>query len=270
MTAGVASQSDLAVFRSLRRRGLMVSAGWLAGFAAVALCAADLQIPLDQVGRGVQRLGGFLAAMWPPNTGGRLPQILQALAETVAMALAATFIGAVVATPFAMLGSKALVPNAIIHFLVRRLLDVFRGVPALVWALILISALGLGPLAGVLALALEDAPRFAKLFAEATENADARPREAIKAAGGSWLAGLRYGLLPQTAPIWASQCLYFLEVNLRAAAVLGIVGAGGIGGALAERIRVFAFDQAIFIAGIYIVCVAGLDFISGQLRKRLQ
>jgi phosphonate transport system permease protein len=259
----------LALAAALRRRSLRAFSGWIAGAAILAWFCFDLGLSLDQFERGVGKLGEFLAVMWPPSDGGVLPRILRALGVTFAMAFAGTVIGAAVGAPLGVMGAKTIVQNPVFHFLLRRFFDVFRGVPALVWGLILISALGLGPLAGVLALALEDAPRFAKLFAEAIENADQRPSEAVRAAGGGPFAVFRFGLLPQTVPIWTSQVLYFLERNFRAAAILGIVGAGGIGFELSERIRIFAFDEVLFIIILYLICVAILDFASAQLRRRM-
>jgi phosphonate transport system permease protein len=139
-----------------------------------------------------------------------------------------------------------------------------------VWALIFVAAFGLGPFGGVLALAAADIPSLSKLFAEALENGDPGPVEGTRAAGVSPLLELRFGLAPQMAPIMASQCLYFLESNFRNAAVLGIVGAGGIGFELEERIRVFAFDQLAFIILLYIVAVSLLDTASGWLRRTLR
>ncbi|MBI1338921.1 phosphonate ABC transporter, permease protein PhnE [bacterium] len=250
-------------------RRMIVAVGWVLGLAIFVLLLRDLGLSFDQFGRGVEKLGRFFSAMWPPSDGGQLPRILRSLAETFAMAFLGTFLGAVAAVPLGLLGAKTIVGQAVIHFLLRRSFDVFRGIPALVWALILISALGLGPLAGILALALEDAPRMAKLFAETIENADERQKEGVRSTGASSLAVLRFGLAPQVAPVWASQMLYFLERNFRSAAVLGIVGAGGIGFELEERIRIFAFDEVIFIVLIYMVCVAMLDFGSQRLRMRL-
>ncbi len=149
------------------------------------------------------------------------------------------------------------------------LLDLFRGVPALVWALILVSAFGLGPFPGVCALALADTPHLAKLFAESIEGVDRRPIDGVRSTGASPLSVIRLALLPQVAPMMASQCLYYLESNFRHAAVLGIVGAGGIGFELEERIRIFAFDQVVFIIALYMICVAALDTVYQQLRSRL-
>ncbi|MDZ4052722.1 MAG: ABC transporter permease subunit, partial [Phenylobacterium sp.] len=171
--------------------------------------------------------------------------------------------------PLGVIGAKTVVSNPALHFAFRRFLDIFRGVPALVWALILVSAFGLGPFAGVVALALADIPNLAKLFSEALENSDPKPIEGVRSAGASPLAVMRFGLAPQFAPVATSQTLFFLEGNFRNAGVLGIVGAGGIGFELDERIRIFAFDEVAFIILLYMVAVAGLDTLSRALRNRL-
>jgi phosphonate transport system permease protein len=167
------------------------------------------------------------------------------------------------------LGARNLVSNAAIHFIVRRMMDVFRGIPALVWALILVAAFGLGPLPGVLALAFADIPRLGKLFAEAIESVDRRQRESLQATGATGSLVIRFGMLPQVLPVCLSQCLYYLEQNFRAAAVVGVVGAGGIGFELNERIRIFAFDEVALITILYIVIVGLLDEVSQRLRARL-
>jgi phosphonate transport system permease protein len=230
---------------------------------------ADLDLAPASLFAGLDKLGRFAETSFPPSDGGDLPRILRALAETFAMAFAGTVLAALAALPLGILGAKTVVRQPILHFAFRRILDWFRGVPALVWALILVSAFGLGPFGGVIALALADVPSLTKLFSEAIENCDEKPLDGVRAAGASPLIVLRYGLAPQVTPAMASQCLFFLESNFRNAAVLGIVGAGGIGFELEERIRIFAFDEAVFIIALYMVCVAALDTFSQRLRGRL-
>ncbi|WP_374569881.1 phosphonate ABC transporter, permease protein PhnE [Phenylobacterium sp.] len=237
--------------------------------AAVVQMGRDLDLAPGALMKGTDKLALFLGAMVPPTSGGMLVRIVKALGETFAMAFAGTVLAAVTALPLGVVGAKTIVRNPVAHFVFRRFLDLFRGVPALVWALILVSAFGLGPFAGVVALALADIPHLAKLFAEAIENCDPKPAEGVRAAGAPPLAVMRYSLAPQVTPVIASQCLFFLEGNFRSAAVLGIVGAGGIGFELEERIRIFAFDQAAFIILLYMAGVATLDLISRELRKRL-
>ena len=239
------------------------------GLAVLAKMAADVGFSPMRLITGTGRLGRLLGAMVPPSDGGQFVHILQSLGETLAMAFVGTVLAALAALPLGVLGAKTVVPQPLLHFGFRRVLDLFRGVPALVWALILVSAFGLGPFAGVCALALADIPHLAKLFAEAIENADSKPADGVRSTGASPLGVIRFGLLPQVAPVLASQCLYYLESNFRHAAVLGIVGAGGIGFELEERIRVFAFNVAAFIIILYMLAVAVLDTVSRALRKRL-
>ncbi len=236
--------------------------------ALVKMCV-DLDLAPATLFAGFDKLGRLAGTAIPPSDGGQLPRILRALAETFAMAFAGTVLAALAALPLGVLGAKTFVKQPVLHFAFRRFLDWFRGVPALVWALILVSAFGLGPFGGVIALAFADIPNLAKLFSEAIENGDERPIEGVRSAGVSPLMELRYGLAPQVAPVMASQSLFFLESNFRNAAVLGIVGAGGIGFELEERIRIFAFDEAVFILGLYMICVAVLDTFSQRLRARL-
>ena len=241
----------------------------LLGVAVLAKMAADVGLSPDHLINGMGRLGRLIGAMVPPSSGGQLLHILHALGETLGMAFVGTVLAALIALPLGIVGAKTVVRQPVLHFAFRRCLDLFRGVPSLVWALILVSAFGLGPFAGVCALALAEIPHLAKLFAEAIENADAKPVEGVRSTGVAPLGVIRFGLLPQVAPVIASQCLYYLEANFRHAAVLGIVGAGGIGFELEERIRVFAFDEVAFIILLYMLAVAALDTASRALRKRL-
>jgi phosphonate transport system permease protein len=234
--------------------------------AALVMIAADLDVTPQRLFVGSGKLERFVAAMVPPSAGGDPLRIVRALGETFAMAFSGTVLAALGALPVGLLGAKTVVGQPVLHFAFRRVLDIFRGVPVLVWALVLVAAFGLGPFGGVLALAIADAPRLAKQYAEAIENCDDKPMEGLRAAGAAPSIVLRYGLLPQAAPAVASQTLFCLESNFRHAAVLGIVGAGGIGFELEERIRVFAFDQVAFIVVLYAVCVALLDSVSQRVR----
>lgn len=241
----------------------------LLGLAALVLMAMDVGFTPARLLTGTERMARILGSMFPPQSGGQIGRILKALAETMAMALVGTVLAALAALPLGIVGAKTVVPQPIVHFGFRRFLDFFRGVPVLVWALILVAVFGLGPFAGVVALAIADAPHLAKLFAEAIEGIDQKPIEGVRSTGAGPLKVIRFGLLPQVAPVMASQCLYYLEGNFRHAGVLGIVGAGGIGFELEDRIRVFDFDVAAFIIILYMLAVALLDALSRQLRKRL-
>jgi phosphonate transport system permease protein len=250
------------------RRSARVAAVALILIAFIAMCI-NVDLTPAAFARGFSKMLNLLGGMFPPSANGGEARILGALAKTFAMAVAGTALAVAGALPLGLLGAKTLVRQPVIHFIVRRTFDLFRGIPALVWALMLIVAFGLGTFAGVIALALSDIPRLAKLYAEALENADTRPQEGIRAAGGGAVEAIRFGLMPQVAPIMSSQSLYMLESNFRNAAILGIVGAGGIGFELEERIRIFAFDQVAWIVIAYVICVMALDAVSERIRSRL-
>ena len=242
---------------------------WLAAILLVGVMCHNLDLSFELLVRGFTKLGTLSKAMFPPFANGSELKILQALLVTIAMAASGTILAILVALPLGIVGAKNVVRNSAAHFAIRRSLDFLRGVPVLVWALVMISAFGLGPIAGVIALALADFPHLAKQFAEALENSDTRPPQSILASGGNRLEAIRLGLLPQVVPVMASQSLYTMESNFRHAAILGVVGAGGIGFELEERIRIFAFDQVAWIVVAYVVSVTLLDWLSSQVRSRL-
>jgi phosphonate transport system permease protein len=243
--------------------GLLLVLAWL-----VALCFWFDMTPA-RFGRGMSGLFVILRQMVPPRPGAQWLDILQGLAQSVAMAFLGTVVAAVIALPLGFLGARNVVVNLLAHFSVRRVFDGFRGVDQLIWALAFVRAVGLGPLAGVLAIVAADIWMLAKLFAEAIENADRRQAEAIVAVGGTRLAVIRFGLLPQVLPVLLAQVLYSFESNTRSASILGVVGAGGIGLQIAERIKVRYWDEVSFIIILLLVTVAVIDFISARLRRRL-
>jgi phosphonate transport system permease protein len=196
-------------------------------------------------------------------------QLWQSMLETVAMAYLGTMLGLVFAVPLGFLGARNVVPQPVFRFLTRRLFDGFRGLDQLIWALVFVRAMGLGPVAGILAIAVADMGTLAKLFSEATENVDRRPIEGITSVGAGRLALLRYAYLPQVMPVMISQTLYAIESNAREATILGLVGAGGIGLRLSERIQINAWDQVAYIIVLILLTVALIDTASRYLRTRL-
>ena len=215
---------------------------------------------------GLHQLGWITMMMIPPDPGSSLPLYLRALGETLSIALLGTTLAAVFALPVSLLAAKNIVPTNFIRFPVRRFLDSIRGVDTLIWALVWINVVGLGPFAGVLAIAVSDFGAFGKLFSEAIEGADQKQVEGIRASGGGPLHEIRFGLLPQVLPVIAGQVLYFIESNTRSATIIGIVGAGGIGLQLAEQIRVLEWQKVSFLILMILVAVAAIDWISGKLR----
>jgi phosphonate transport system permease protein len=238
----------------------------LAALALTTFSIWWLGISIEQIGPGLAALAKFVALMFPPSTGGHLQLFLRAMGETLAIAFLGTLTAAILAAPLGLLAAKNTTPSLLLRFLIRRLLDTIRGIDTLIWALVFVGVVGLGPFAGILAMAVSDTGAFGKLFSEAVEATEARERETVVAGGGSkWMAA-RFGLLPQVLPVIASQILFFFESNTRSATIIGIVGAGGIGLQLSEQIRTYDFDQVSFIILLILAAVAAIDWISGKLR----
>jgi phosphonate transport system permease protein len=238
----------------------------LAAFGVFVFGLVDLDFSPSRLFSGLHQLGWIIRMMIPPDPGSSLPAYLSALGETLSIALLGTTIAAILALPVSLLAARNIIPSNIIRFPVRRFLDSIRGVDTLIWALVWINVVGLGPFAGVLAIAVSDFGAFGKLFSEAIEAADKKQVEGICASGGNALHEIRFGLMPQVLPVIAGQVLYFIESNTRSATIIGIVGAGGIGLQLAEQIRVLEWQKVSFLILMILVAVAAIDWISGKLR----
>ena len=238
----------------------------VAAFAVFIFGLVDLDFSPAKLFAGLNQLGWITLMMIPPDPGASLPAYLSALGETLSIALLGTTIAAVVALPFSLLAARNVIPSGWLRFPVRRAFDSIRGVDTLIWALVWINVVGLGPFAGVLAIAISDFGAFGKLFSEAIETADRKQVEGIRASGGNALHEIRFGLMPQVLPVIAGQVLYFIESNTRSATIIGIVGAGGIGLQLAEQIRVLEWQKVSFLILMILVAVAAIDWISSKLR----
>ena len=243
-----------------------VPAVFVAALALFVFGLSELEFSPARMLAGVQQLGWIAMMMIPPDPGSSLPAYLSAMGETLSIALLGTTLAAVFALPVSLLAARNIIPSPWLRFPVRRFLDSIRGVDTLIWALVWINVVGLGPFAGVLAIAVSDFGAFGKLFSEAIESADRKQVEGIRAAGGSPLHEIRFGLMPQVLPVIAGQVLYFIESNTRSATIIGIVGAGGIGLQLAEQIRVLEWQKVSFLILMILVAVAVIDFISSRLR----
>lgn len=190
------------------------------------------------------------------------------MVETVQIALWGTALAVFFGIPFAILSSANVCPQWIVQP-VRRLMDAFRAINEIVFALLFVVAVGLGPLAGVLALAIHNIGIVAKLFSEAVESIDPRPVEGIRATGANRLQEVIFGIVPQVMPLWSSFTLYRFETNVRSATVLGIVGAGGIGQSLYENIRGFQYSETATIVIIIVLTVMLIDMLSARIRRIL-
>lgn len=258
-----------AAFGASPARRAVRAAGWAVFIAWFVGALWWFGFTPQRLWNGLSGLGTIVVLMVPPSPGELWVEILKGVAESVAMAFLGTFMAAIVAVPIGFLGARNVVTSVLWRFSLRRLLDGFRGVDQLIWALAYVRAVGLGPLAGVLAIFTADIAVLAKLYAEAIENAERKQAEGVVASGGGRLSAIRFGILPQVAPVMLAQALYFFESNTRSAAILGVVGAGGIGLQIAERIRVRHWDEVAFIILLMIATVAAIDWLSGRLRRRL-
>jgi phosphonate transport system permease protein len=187
---------------------------------------------------------------------------------TVQIAVWGTALAAVFGVPFAILSAANVSPQWIVQP-VRRLMDACRAINEIVFALLFIVAVGLGPFAGVMALFIHNTGVFSKLYSEAVEAIDPRPVEGIRATGARRLPEVIFGVIPQVIPLWSSFALYRLETNVRSATTLGIVGAGGIGQTLYESIRAFQYAQTAAQMIIVVATVVLMDMLSARLRKAL-
>ena len=194
---------------------------------------------------------------------------LALMGETLLMAYVGTLLGATAALGLCFLASKNVTANTTVVFATRRLLEFSRTVPEMVFALIFVVAFSLGPLPGILALAIHSTGALGKLFAEVVENIDMKPVDGVVSTGGSWLHKVRFAVLPQVASNFASYALLRFEINVRGAAVLGFVGAGGIGQTLLEVIRKFYYADVSALLVMIIATVMLIDALTERVRHKL-
>lgn len=187
---------------------------------------------------------------------------------TVQMAMWGTALAVLIAIPLGLLGARNISP-APVQLVVRRIMDVLRSIPDLVIGTLFVVAVGLGPFAGVMALALNTGGVLGKLFSEAVEAIDRGPVEGVRATGAHPLQEIVWGVIPQVAPLWTSYGLYRFESNSRAATVLGLIGAGGIGQVLFDSLNSFAYSRVAAIALVIVVAVTLIDMLSQAIRSRL-
>jgi phosphonate transport system permease protein len=282
----------VAAFEHDRRRLLVRQR--VQSLAGVVLFSVILAVSLQRSGfmdanigsDPLARIGVFLGRMTPKlqidalladrRTAGSLsswfydlPLWLKAAYQTFEMAALATAIGTVGAVGASFLCARNLMPFSPVRFVVRRSLEAIRTLPELILALMLVAAFGVGPFAGVLALTVSTIGGLGKLFAEINEQVDPRPMEALEASGANRARQIRFGVLPQVLPAYASYALIRLEGNLAAAAALGIVGAGGIGLELQRAISYTEFDTYLAILLLMVGLIFAIDIISEQIRHRL-
>ncbi|MBE0548164.1 MAG: phosphonate ABC transporter, permease protein PhnE [Rubrivivax sp.] len=263
------STTALALLReraAAERPGALYYAGWVAAISLLAWAWQGAEMrPLD-LWRDARNMGTYASDFFPPDFHDwRI--YAKEMVITVHIALWGTVLAVFAAVPMGLLCSSNIAPPWI-HQPVRRLMDACRAINEMVFAMLFIVAVGLGPFAGVLALAVHTTGTLAKLFSEAVEAIDPRPVEGIRATGAHKLVEIVYGVIPQVMPLWLSFTLYRFESNVRSASVVGMVGAGGIGVVLFEVIRSFQYAQTCAVLIILALSVTLIDMLSATLRKR--
>ncbi len=227
-------------------------------------------IPIDfkELAAGLPRVWEFLKGMFPPDWS-RTAVYLKLMLETVGMGISGTFLAIVLAIPLGMLAARNMSHNPIIYNLAKEITNFFRAIPDIVFALIFVVAVGLGPFAGVLALGLNTAGFLGKFYAEAIENVDSRPVEAVEATGARFLQRIGHSIFPQVLPLFNSYNLYILDRNIRYSTIMGLVGAGGIGFELVMTSRMFEYRQMAAMLLIILATIMLLDWLSAYIRKRV-
>ena len=222
--------------------------------------------PLDLI-KDSGNMATYAADFFPPNFS-QWRLFIEEMLVTLQIALWGTTLAVITAIPMALLGSSNLVPSWV-YQPVRRMMDACRAINEMVFAMLFVVAVGLGPFAGVLALWIHTTGILAKLFSEAVESIDPQPVEGIRSTGASALHEILYGVIPQVMPLWISFALYRFESNVRSATVVGMVGAGGIGGVLWEIIRGFQYAETCAVMLIIIATVTCIDLLSARIRRAL-
>jgi len=207
--------------------------------------------------------------MWPPAFSKEIERgVLGKVLESVYIAWIGTVIGAVISLPLSFLAASNVAPR-IVRLPTRQLFNAIRSVPELIVAVILLGVTGLGPWAGALAIGIHSVGTLGKLSSEAIESIDAGPIEAVGAVGGRWVSAMRWAVLPQILPVVVSYWLFRFEINVRASAVLGMIGAGGIGAELVAQLNFRNFPEVGAVLLLTVITVVTIDLLSSAVRRRI-
>ncbi|CAN5703709.1 phosphonate ABC transporter, permease protein PhnE [soil metagenome] len=250
------------------RRRFTLTAVLVALLVATAWSWQALDMGVVVLIEGLGDLFNLLGRMLPPRFAD-LPRIIDLAFETLFMALLGTALAVALSIPLGLLAARNTTPNGAAYALARAVIVLARAVPDLVFALIFVRALGIGPLAGILALGLHSIGMIAKLFADAIEQIDEGPREAVLSAGGTRRQAIATAVLPQVLPSFVATGLYRLDINLRLSVVLGVVGAGGIGFELQNTLRQLVYDRGLGVVLVIFVLVVAVEFSSAAVRSAL-
>lgn len=242
---------------------------WLAIFIVALLYSSNLSgVDIASLLTNGNQITSILSKMAHPDWA-YITIIIEPLLETIRMAVLGTTIGAIVALPFSILAARNIIKNRIINAVLRFVLNIIRTIPDLMLAAMFVAIVGIGPVAGIITLAIFSFGMISKLFYEAIETIDEGPIEAMTAAGANKWQIIRFAVVPQVSSHFFSYFLYAFEINVRASTVLGYIGAGGIGIFLQRSLSQFRYDRTSIIVIVIFVVVLIIDTISNKLRERL-
>jgi phosphonate transport system permease protein len=247
------------------RTALMWAAG---GIAVLWFTAAQIGMSALALLKGIPFMADFFSRMFPPDLS-HLLLLGGVTLETVQIAVWGTSIAIVLSVPFALLGARNTTPHPLVFYATRLFLNALRSINELVFALIFVSAVGLGPFAGVLAIALHATGMLAKFCAEEVEGVDRGPIEAMQATGAGRLQVILFGIVPQVIPAFVSYSIYRFDVSIRAATILGLVGAGGLGFSLIKTMKLFKYHETATCILVIFVIVFISDWICARIRARI-
>jgi phosphonate transport system permease protein len=242
---------------------VVIGLGW-----AYIWSLKGLKVDLKLLQTSLPYMADFLSRLWPPDLS-ILDVAIKALIETVQMSLLGTTIGAILSIPIALLSAQNLSPFWL-RSLANLLQNTVRSVPSIILGLFFVAATGLGAPAGTLALGIYTIGYLAKFYQEAIESVDKRSLESLQVSRASWWQIAQYGVFPQVLPLCLGYTIYMFEYNIRAASVLGVVGAGGIGFELVSYIRGFEYNKAMTMMLVLLVVVTAIDAFSSQLRNKFK
>jgi phosphonate transport system permease protein len=236
--------------------------------AFLAWSANALELSPGELFRSIPVIGRYIARMFPPDWSA-LNELWDPTLDTICIALWGTVIASIIGLPLGILAAKNMNSPAVVRLTSLTILNVLRSISELIWAIFFVAAVGLGPFPGALALGVNFGGILGRLYAEAIENIDQKPLEALRATGASHLQSIMFAVIPQVLPQIISYNLYWFEVGVRSATVLGMIGAGGIGFELVTTIRLYEFRQTSAILIVILLLVTAIDRASAILRRAI-
>ncbi len=273
-TAPIASELDLLIGTKWKKPSFIqrpwLRWGLIIGFVIYLIAAiSSVEVNWARVYEGLERGAAFIKAFMAPDFVSRWTDIRDGMLESLIMTVASTVVGVLISIPIGLGAARNIAPLPV-YLLCRGIIAISRALQEIIVAILLVAIFGFGPLAGFLTLSFASIGFMSKLLAEDIESTDKVPAEAIKATGASWLQWVNYGVQPQVFPRLVGLSMYRLDINFRESAILGLVGAGGIGATLNTAFDRYEFDTAAAILILIIGTVMALEYISGIIRARVQ